>query len=175
MPATTETAEVTAEVTADRLAIAEQLANYARAMDRIDRDLGYAVWHPDGTARYGAMFEGTGRGFIDWVCGTHAQMIAHVHRITNILIRLDGDRAASEAYVHAILRFAQDGVVRQGNVYGRDLDRWSRRDGRWAIDHRDYVQDIDEIVEAGPPLVGAFGGRRDRDDPSYAVFASVTA
>ena len=68
--------------TADKLAIAEQLANYARAMDRIDHDLGYAVWHPEGTARYGTMFEGTGRDFIDWVCATHAQMIAHMHRVT---------------------------------------------------------------------------------------------
>lgn len=159
--------------TSDKLAIAEQLANYARAMDRIDHALGHAVWHPDGTARYGTMFEGTGRAFIDWVCTTHAQMIAHMHRITNVLIALDGDRAASETYVHAILRFEQDGVLRQGNVYGRYLDRWSRRQGRWAIDHREYVQDIDEIVAAGPPLVGAFGGRRDQDDPSYAVFGGV--
>lgn len=159
--------------TADKLAIAEQLANYARAMDRIDHALGYAVWHPGGTAKYGEMFEGTGREFIDWVCGTHRQMIAHVHRITNILIALDGDRAASEAYVQATLRFEQDGVLRQGTAYGRYLDSWSRQDGRWAIDHRDYVQDIDEIVNAGPPLVGAFGGRRDPDDPSYAVLAGV--
>ncbi|MBB3982791.1 hypothetical protein GGR44_002457 [Sphingobium fontiphilum] len=159
--------------TADRLAIAEQLANYARAMDRIDRDLGYAVWHPEGTARYGAMFEGTGRGFIDWVCTTHAQMVAHVHRITNVLIALDGDRAASEAYVHATLRFEQNGVLRQGNVHGRYIDRWSRRAGRWAIDHRDYVQDMDEIVTAGPPLVGAFGGSRDCADPSYAALGEI--
>ncbi len=161
--------------TADKLAIAEQLANYARAMDRIDHELGYAVWHPEGTARYGTMFEGTGRGFIDWVCATHAQMIAHMHRVTNILITLDGESAASEAYVHATLRFEQDGVLRQGTALGRYLDRWSRRDGRWAIDHREYVQDIDEIVNAGPSLVGAFGGRRDRDDPSYAVLARLKA
>ncbi|MES2303795.1 MAG: nuclear transport factor 2 family protein, partial [Pseudomonadota bacterium] len=76
-------------------------------------------------------------------------------------------------YVHATLRFEQDGVLRQGTALGRYLDRWSRRDGHWAIDHREYVQDIDEVVDAGPPLVGAFGARRDREDPSYAVFAGV--
>jgi hypothetical protein len=159
--------------TADKIAIADQLANYARAMDRIDRELGYAVWHPGGTARYGMMFEGTGRAFIDWVCTAHTQMIAHMHRVTNILIVVDGDSAVSEAYVHALLRFEQDGVLRQGTAFGRYLDHWSRREGRWAIDHREYVQDIDEIVDAGPPLVGAFGGRRDQDDPSYALFAGL--
>ncbi len=153
---------------ADRQAIAEQILLYARAMDRIDRALGKAVWHADGTAHYGALFRGSGRGFIDWVCDTHAAMIGHVHRVSNLLIMLDGDRAASESYVHATLRFEERGVPRQADAFGRYLDRWSRRDGRWAIDHRVYVQDLDEVRDAGPPLVGGWG-RRDRDDPSYAV------
>lgn len=154
--------------TADRQAITNQIFNYARAMDRIDHALGYAVWHDGGTAHYGVLFDGTGHGFVDWVCATHKAMIGHVHRISNILISLDNDRAASEAYVHATLRFAEHGVLRQASVYGRYLDRWSRREGRWAIDHRIYVQDLDEVRDAGPPLVGGWG-RRDRDDPSYAV------
>lgn len=157
-----------ADPIADRQAIADQLLTYARAMDRIDPALGYAVWHPDGTADYGTMFGGTGRAFVDWVCTIHASMIGHVHRIANILITLDGELAASEAYVHATLRFEEDGVLRQASVFGRYLDRWSRREGRWAIDHRIYVQDLDEVRDAGPPLVGGWG-RRDHDDPSYAV------
>lgn len=153
---------------AARLAITDQLHNYARAMDRIDPALAYAVWHDDGTADYGPMFGGTGRQFVDWVCETHARMIAHAHRISNILIRIDGDRAASEAYVQATLHFRQDGTLRQATAHGRYLDRWSRRDGRWAIDHRVYVQDLDEIRDAGTPITGGWG-RRDRDDPSYAI------
>ena len=153
---------------ADRQAITDQLFNYARAMDRIDHALGRAVWHAGGTADYGALFNGTGHAFIDWVCDTHATMIGHVHRIANILISFDGDHAASEAYVHATLRFEQGGVLRQADVWGRYLDRWSRHDQRWAIAHRIYVQDMDEVRDAGTPLVGGWG-RRDRTDPSYAV------
>jgi len=51
----------------------------------------------------------------------------------------------------------------------RYLDRWSRRAGRWAIDHRVWVLDFDEQdrpVTARPPG----GGSRDRSDPSYALF-----
>lgn len=157
-----------AQQLADRLAIADQLASYARAMDRIDRGLGYQVWHPDGTADYGPMFTGTGREFVDWVCETHQRMVAHAHRLSNILVELDGDRAASEAYVHATLRFEEEGALRQGSVFGRYLDRWSRRNGRWAIDHRVYVQDFDDVRDVGRLLVGGWG-RRDREDPSYAV------
>ncbi len=157
-------------IAADRQAIADQLSTYTRAMDRIDRDLGYTVWHRDGTADYGAMFTGTGHAFIDWVCDTHATLIAHVHRIANTLIVITDDHAVSEAYVHATLRFEQDGVLREASVFGRYLDRWSRLEGRWAIDHRIYVQDIDEVRDAGPPLAGGWGSR-DRSDPSYALFA----
>ena len=154
-----------------RQAIADQLSNYARAVDRIDPELGYRVWHEDGTADYGTMFRGRGRGFVDWVCATHAQMTAHAHHITNVLIDVRGDRASSEAYVHATLRFSREGRNMVGSVFGRYLDRWSLRDGHWAIDHRIYVQDMDELRDAGAPLVGAFGGTRDRSDPSDAVLS----
>ncbi len=157
---------------AARRAIADQLSNYARAMDRIDAELGHGVWHEDGTADYGAMYQGSGRGFVDWVCTTHAQMIAHAHRITNVLIHVDGDHAGSEAYVHATLRFSREGREQIGTVFGRYIDRWSRRDERWAIDHRVYVQDMDEVRDAGAPLIGPFGGSRDRGDPSYAAIGT---
>jgi hypothetical protein len=95
-------------------------------------------------------------------------MVAHAHRVSNMLIQLDGDTARSETYVHATLRFNQDGVIRQASVFGRYLDRWSKRDGRWAIDVRIYVQDFDDVREVGSQIVTPWG-RRDREDPSYAV------
>lgn len=159
-----------ADAAADRQAIADQICNYARAMDRIDHELAYAVWHEGGTAEYGPMFSGTGREFVDWVCVQHGGMVAHAHRVSNMLIQLDGDTARSETYVHATLRFDQEGRLRQASVFGRYLDRWSRRDGRWAIDARIYVQDFDDIRDVGPQIVAPWG-RRDREDPSYAVLA----
>ena len=40
----------------------------------------------------------------------------------------------------------RDGRVLQMNVLSRYLDRWSKRDGRWAIDHRHCVFDMDGTV-----------------------------
>ena len=158
----------------DRQAIVDQLHRYCRAMDRIDRDLGYAVWHEDGLADYGRLYNGSGRGFVDWVCETHRNLIAHSHRISNILISLDGDRAASEAYVNATLRFEEDGHLRQADVYGRYVDCWSRREDRWAIDRRIYIQDFDDVRDVNKILVGGWG-RRDREDPSYAALPEALA
>ena len=160
-------------VAADRQAITDQLNLYCRAMDRIDPSLGHAVWHEDGLADYGQLYRGSGRGFVDWVCETHATLIAHSHRISNILIRLDGDRAGSEAYVHATLRFREGDQLRQASVFGRYVDRWSRRDGRWAIDHRVYIQDFDDVRDVHTLLVGGWG-RRDREDPSYRVLPDTS-
>ena len=98
------------------------------------------------------------------------------HQITNVLIDVhDGDHAVSEAYVTALVRTnPQDGKTTDFVARGRYLDRWSRRSGTWAIDHRQYVDDVTEVHEFSVAEVGdgsAPVGRRDQDDPSYALFA----
>lgn len=153
---------------ADRMAITEVIYRYCRAMDRIDAGLGYSVWHEDGEADYGAIYRGSGRGFVEWVCGVHRTMRALSHQVSNVLITLDGDRATSESCVTATLR-RQDGErLVQTSAWGRYLDRWSRRGGRWAIDRRIYLHDFDEVREITATATPATG-RHDRDDPSYQV------
>jgi hypothetical protein len=44
----------------DKQAITEMLHRYCYAMDANDRQLGYEVWHADGTAHYEGMFDGLG-------------------------------------------------------------------------------------------------------------------
>lgn len=162
----------------DRQAILEVLYRYCRAMDRMDHQLGSSVWHPGGTADYGVIFEGTGQGFVDWVMVAHANLDRHSHQLANVLIEVDGDHAASEAYVTATLRAkpAANGDVAEITSHGRYLDRWSRRETGWAIDHRIFVDDLTTTrtltaQEAGDPSGGP--GRRDVEDPSYGVFASL--
>ncbi len=153
----------------DREAIADQIYRYCRAMDRIDHDLGYAVWHEDGTADYGPdIFQGTGRGFIDHVCRQHPQTLAHSHQVSNIIIEIEGDTAGSESAVTATLRIERDGRLMQITVWSRYVDTWSKRDGHWAIDHRIAVNDFDEMREV-IPMRPATRGTRDRSDPSYGV------
>src|SRR5262245_6760709 len=154
-------------------AITEVIYTCCRALDRMDGELARSVWHDDGTADYGAnMFQGTGPGFIEWVWTQHAGMMGHSHQITNILIEVDGDRGASEAYVTAALRLPADGAQANEIVSrGRYVDTWSRRDGRWAIDHRRFAEDFTstyQVTPMEPADPAARTGRRDRDDPSYA-------
>jgi hypothetical protein len=153
---------------ADRLAISDVIYRYCRAMDRIDHELGYSVWHEDGTADYGDFFKGTGRAFVDWTLAQHGHLLAHSHQVSNILIELDADRAGSESYVTAALRLEREGKLIELTARGRYVDRWSRRAGRWGIDERVYLHDFDDMREVAAPRVPGWG-TRDRGDYSYRV------
>jgi hypothetical protein len=155
----------------DRQRITEALYTYCRAVDRVDRELGYSIWNEGATVDYGeSIFIGDARALIDWICASHEQGLAHSHQIANVIIALDGDRAASEAYVNSAMRMMREGALMQVNTRGRYLDRWSRRGGRWGIDRRVFVCDFDEVHPAVP---GAIAPRLTlgRDDLSYTLFA----
>jgi hypothetical protein len=131
-------------------AITEVLHRYCHALDRFDRPMASAVWHAGGTADYAGIFEGTGEGFLDWVWPVHESMERTSHQVTNILVDVDLDAgtATSHTYVTVALRTATDGVDIVDR--GRYLDRWSRRDGVWAIDHRRYEGDIQRVHDVPP-------------------------
>lgn len=151
--------------------ITEQLFRYSRSMDRIDNEIGKRVWHPDGTADYGELFAGTGHGWIEHVSKLHAEgTVATSHLVSNILIELDGTKATSECYVAAILQSNNGARRSQSDIRGRYLDRWSYREGRWAIDHRQYVHDLSHSRDAhGEGCMFRPWGHRDARDPSYEL------
>ena len=159
----------TIEALAARQEITDLIYRYCRSVDRLDIPLGHSIWHADAIADYGAdVYQGDGRGVIDHICAQHLHTLQHSHQVANILLELDGDRAASESYVTASLRVRRGAKLMQMTVWSRYIDRWSRRAGRWAIDHRLTVRDFDEIREV-IPLKEHHVGCRDRSDPSYGV------
>ena len=148
--------------------ITEVIYRYCRAMDRIDRDLAMNVWHPDGTACYEDVFDGSGGEFVDFVSKLHEErFVSHSHQVTNILIDVEGDRAASESYLTVVLRTRAEDARGEVQARGRYLDRWSRRDGRWAIDHRVYVHDLSESRTVGHPFPAGHLSQRGTGDASY--------
>lgn len=154
---------------ADRQAIGDLIYRYCRAVDRLDIALGHSIWHEDGIADYGVdVYQGNGRGVIDHICAQHRHTLHHSHQVSNLVIELDGDRAGSEAYVTANLRVRRGEQLRQMTVWGRYVDQWSKRDGRWGLDKRVSIRDFDEVRDVSAMYEHAVG-RRDRSDPSYGV------
>jgi hypothetical protein len=60
----------------------------------------------------------------------------------------------------------------QITVWGRYIDRWSRRGSRWGLDKRTSIRDFDEI-RAVTELQRHLLATRDRNDPSYAVLGGL--
>jgi hypothetical protein len=145
---------------------------YARGLDRMDRELTSAVFHPGATVDYGQFYEGTATGFVDWVFDVHAGFWRHAHQVHNLLVEFeDAQRAVSEAYYTVTLRRR----VKAGSVSDqvwrcRYFDRLSLQATGWGIDSRTCYSEIGMAAEYDlpPDLDGSsFPARRDRDDASY--------
>jgi hypothetical protein len=157
----------------DRQAITELIYRYCRSVDRLDIPLGHSIWHHDGYADYGAaIYQGNGRGVIDYICGQHRHTLHHSHQVSNIIIDLDGDRAGSESYVTASLRVRRGEQLEHVTVWGRYIDQWSRRDGCWGLDKRISIRDFDEVRDV-TAMYEHDTGRRDHSDPSYTVLREL--
>ena len=78
----------------------------------------------------------------------------------------------SEAYVTVVLwtNPAGDGSQQEIVARSRSLDRWSPRDGRWAIDDRVHVQDMHTVHALVRGDTNA-ESRRDTQAPSFGLFA----
>ena len=154
--------------------ISETLARYCRALDRMDKAMAYAVFHPNAEVDYYGIFQGSGHAFVDWVWQSHAMMQSHSHQITNTLIQVDGDTAVSEAYVTVTLQFdsKQSGNFTETLARGRYLDRWCRYKDRWVIDSRLHIVDAQSTYQPSD-MSKAEESRRDVDDPSFKFFQAA--
>jgi hypothetical protein len=156
-----------------RESIRQQLCNYGRGVDRRDKALLRSVWHADGTLDYSMPGVTTPEQLIDVLWSSDEPTDVWLHPLTAISIEVEGDRAASEAYVSArSYRSTSKTRVRETLIHARYLDGWSFRDGRWAIDHRVAITDI-RITREIEGEVWRSQGRPDKSDPSYAVFAAL--
>jgi hypothetical protein len=159
----------------DKQAIRDLIYTYCRAVDRLDVPLGHSIWHEDGYADYGASYyQGPGRGVIDTICQHHLGMLSHSHQVTNVLIELDGDDAGSEAYVTQSGQMEREGQLYHIGTWGRYLDRWQRRDGKWGLLHRVVVFDHQELRETETMPSHGIPPARDASDPSYRILVKRT-
>lgn len=156
----------------DRQEILDCLHRYTRGVDRFDRDLMLSAYHPDAIDQHGVA-EGVAGDFVDWAIGWHGEFqTRHQHIITNQTIELDGDVAHGETY------YIFWGENREGPpslAFGRYIDRFEKRNGRWAIAHRVCVNEkvgtFNEVAlppEWATALSATGPCRRDRQDISYA-------
>jgi len=159
---------------AAHVAIHQVLMRYCRGVDRGDVELLRSVYHPGAIDRHGR-FEGSGEAFASYLVGS-MDAVGGVgqHHITNILIERHGDVAQVESYfLAAHPRPGDDTGPVLAFVGGRYLDRFERRERRWAIAERTVVFDWSRDALGGAPWAAASAfraGARGSADPSAAWF-----
>jgi hypothetical protein len=152
--------------------ISQQIYNYSRSHDRFDRDLALQMMHPDG--------KWAGMTREEWVAAAwknNGAFAAQSFQMTNSTIKVTGDTAVSETYGFAPVRRPTkegDKTMITEIFVTRYLDRWSKRNGRWALDERrllvDMHMNVVEDLNPSQAIQQRSDGRRDRMDPVYELF-----
>jgi hypothetical protein len=157
---------------ADREAIRDCLYRYSRGIDRCDMEMLRSAYWPDAIDDHTG-FRGDREEFIAWAYPRLRSMEQNVHMIGNILIRLDGDKAAVESYLWSVSVVGGE-TRRAVFVCGRYLDKFERRNDEWRIAGRLVVHDWfrDHAVpgewEIGPfDMKGLERGTIQPNDKSY--------
>jgi hypothetical protein len=154
----------------DRQEILDCILRYCRGLDRSDRNLVCSAFHPDALLDQGT-FAGLGRDMYDWLNPLNQELgWTTVHSVQNHLIELDGDVAHAETYAQAYSTTGQDQPLNLFLV--RYIDRFERRNGRWAIAARVITREaVGQIAPTNLPAELDSShyrkGRRDRTDLSY--------
>ncbi len=148
----------------DRLDIMDCINRYCRGVDRLDIDLIESAYHADAMDDRGA-FVGHPPEYIKWLLPILEDAAGTSHNVSNISCEIAGDTAHAESYVITCV-WAKDGAsVLMGGA--RYIDRLERRQGVWAIAHREASMDFTFRAPTQQLPAGALLGSRDRHDRSY--------
>jgi ketosteroid isomerase-like protein len=155
----------------DRQDILDCIHRYCRAVDRFDRELLLSVYHPDAIDDHG-LFVGGPKEFADWAFAYHRQYQDCTHHIvTNHTCELQGETAHTETYwlFSGINKDAPSSIH-----FGRYLDRFERRNGKWAIAARACIIEWHGALgnlPVPPEALAAYAAvdtsARDKSDVSY--------
>ncbi|MET0888455.1 MAG: nuclear transport factor 2 family protein [Mycetocola sp.] len=158
----------------DRDEIRQCLGRYARGVDRLDSDLILSAYHQDATDDHGS-FVGSPTEFVKWYLPiARATAVVHHHYLANHFCELIGDVAHTETYY---LYAAESAAEPNHRLHGgRYIDRFERREGRWAIAQRVHVAEwsgaLTDLPQPPTPPRRAGTSARNRTDSSY--WAEIT-
>jgi hypothetical protein len=134
-------------------AIRQAALQYCRGVDRLDEELMRSAYHDDATDDHG-VFVGPAAQLCARVVRSHRRYESTMHCVLNHAIEVTDERRASgEIYnVTYLVRREPDGSCHLDTWWGRYLDQYECRDGRWAITHRICVHEWTRSEPMGPAM-----------------------
>ncbi|MEO5760894.1 MAG: nuclear transport factor 2 family protein [Vicinamibacteria bacterium] len=120
----------------DRQQIEDVLTRYSRAVDRAELGLLKSCYHEGATEDHAGVFKGTAAEYIENLAPILPRAGVMNHMVMNVLVEFnetDPNAAKVEAYILAFSRMKKDGEKFDTLTLARSVDRFEKRDGRWAI------------------------------------------
>jgi len=162
----------------DRQEIEQLMYRHARSLDRMDADLMKSTYWPEGIEEhmdpiYPDLFHWNDNAwkFVPDAMKGFTKVKITQHRISNILIELDGDKATAETYVWAYHVHEENGVDKEGILGGRHLFNLEKRNGEWRIMKRftifDWNQNQDASAKWSDNFSDIYRPKRNKTDESY--------
>lgn len=161
---------------ADRQEILDCIHRYCHGMDRLDRELVLSAYHLDAYDDHGTICAPV-EEFVDFTMQRHRQgmTVSHHHLVMNHRAEIDGDVAHATTYFIYSATLPKTDPDKPHTVSlngGRYIDRFERRDGRWAI--ADRVCIVEWTAATTPMALPATAGlpttghaARDKTDLQY--------
>jgi len=120
----------------DLRAIEQLMVRYADRIDANDPEGAAACFTEDGVGKYWGEYRGR-KEIASRLSRILDLFAATSHHLSNVSIRLDGDRANAMSYVYAFHRMA--GTNDPMHYWGRWVDRLVRTDEGWLFAEREVV------------------------------------
>lgn len=120
----------------DRQQIEDVLTRYSRAVDRAELGLLKSCYHEGATEDHAGVFKGTAAEYIENLAPILPRAGVMNHMVMNVLVEFNDTNpnvAKVEAYILAFSRMKKDGEKFDTLTLARSVDRFEKRDGRWAI------------------------------------------
>ncbi len=133
----------------DRLAIRRVVEDWITWRDSGDWENFRTVWHDDGVMM-ATWFQGTGEEFIKVSIEGWNKGVSILHFLGGNSIELAGHRAISQTKMTISQRAKVHDVVVDVVCTGRFYDFFEKRDGRWAIVHRQPIYEKDRMDPVSP-------------------------
>lgn len=148
----------------DKDAIRDVIARYCHGIDRRNPDLVRGCYWPDAVDDHGSILVTDIEKYIAACMDVVDSCVVIHHHVGNMLIRVDGDIARSEAYLLAHHRIEgpsepywrvaptilpEELIGKWGDFFvgSRMVDTMERRGAEWRIKHRSVIYDWYRVVE----------------------------
>jgi len=164
----------------DRQEIEQLMYRHARSLDRMDAELMKSTYWSEGIEEHQDpiypehfFWNDNAWKFVPEAMKGFTNLKITQHRISNILIELDGDKAAAETYVWAYhVHTDENGVDHEGILGGRHHFKLEKRNDEWRIMHRSTIFDWNQNQKATAVWSDKFDEkyrphRGDMKDDSY--------